>query len=80
MNCPYCMKKMQKGILRANGNIRWMPLESREPLVYSREKYIQQGAVLFPPFWDDKRLMDSEETTAYICPDCKKLIIDFSLK
>lgn len=77
MQCPYCEKEMQQGVLRANGNIRWMPDMAKEPLIYSRNKYEQQDAVLFPPYWNDKKLVGKNETIAFICPECKKMIVDF---
>ena len=67
MTCPYCGKEMQKDILRANGNIRWMPQKGKEPLHYTRKACIQQGAILFPPCWDDKHLTAGKETPAFIC-------------
>ncbi|MEG0751910.1 MAG: PF20097 family protein [Oscillospiraceae bacterium] len=79
MKCPYCGEEMEQGILRANGNIRWMPLDAKEPLIYSREKYEKQQAVLFPPYWSDKSWC-CEETIAFACCKCKKMIVDFPLK
>lgn len=75
MKCPYCDKDMEQGILRANGSIRWMPLGAKEPLIYSREKYEAQKAVLFPPYWDDKKLIAMEETEAFICSACEKMVV-----
>lgn len=79
MKCPYCGEEMEQGILRANGNIHWMPLNAKEPLIYSREKYEKQRAVLFPPYWNDKNLCN-EETIAFTCLKCKKMIVDFHRK
>lgn len=79
MRCPYCGKQMEQGMLRANGNIRWMLKDAKEPLIFSREKYEKQKAILFPPYWDEKKLVD-EETIALACFSCRKMIVDFPSK
>lgn len=76
MQCPYCGKEMEQGVLRANGNIHWMPNDAKEPLIYSRVKYESKRAVLFPPYWNEKSLLSKEETAASICFDCQKMIVD----
>lgn len=80
MKGPYCNKDMEQGILRANGNIRWMPLGAKEPLTYSHEKYEKLKAVLFPPYWNDKKLITTEDTAAFICRSCKKMVVSFPEK
>ena len=71
---------MARGILRANGNIHWMPGGAKEPLLYSRTKYEEQGAILFPPYWNEKKVLETEETVASVCSGCGKMIVDCPIK
>ena len=76
MNCPYCGQMMEHGTLCANGNIRFLPDGVKDPLFFNRDEYEDRGAVLFPPYWDDKRLFRRGTTSAHICRDCEKMLVE----
>lgn len=76
MNCPFCSKEMRKGEVRSVGGrmIYWQPI--RDDIIKMRfsTKSIEKhdGIVLCK---NQNNMTSPEE--AYICDECKKLIMSF---
>lgn len=67
MICPYCSKKMEKGIIEAKSRVVWT---TRQKLtVFKRKDEI--------PLSD---LMELEYAAAYYCEYCNKIIVDLDEK
>ena len=68
MNCPNCGKEMAQGHLAAAGQkILWTQRSSRlTAREKSGEEVIQAG-----DFWGNLH------NTAYLCRDCRKVVIDY---
>ena len=65
MDCPFCGKEMKPGWLRSRGPMQWStrPLERLLPLRG------QENVSIYSI---------NEPSTAYICRECEKMIVDYS--
>ena len=75
MNCPYCDREMESGKLKSKGGVYFLPEGEKNPMLYTRGEMSKHRAISFPPFVLD---MFPEYPTAFVCRDCKKLILDIS--
>lgn len=71
MRCPYCNIEMEKGIIESNQEISWKPGEKRR--IIGRADFHKGSVVL-----SELSLLKGSAVAAYICKDCKKVIIDYS--
>lgn len=71
MHCPYCHAEMEKGVVQSPHEISWQ----------SKRRYFGRAA-----FYDDAvvlselNIMRGSAVEAWLCRDCKKVIIDYSEK
>ncbi|MBD5128823.1 MAG: hypothetical protein HDT43_02700 [Ruminococcaceae bacterium] len=67
MNCPYCDKEMQKGIIIANAkwNVVWKAVDEHG-IVNDENKVKLSKFAFFGPY----------EIEAFYCGGCQKMIID----
>lgn len=76
MKCPYCDNQMESGKLRSRGGMYFLPDGESIPKTYSNKEMVKHKAISFPPYL----LQSTEYPTAYVCRECGKIIMDFSLK
>lgn len=77
MKCPYCNNEMEIGKLRSKGGVFFLPDGEKMPKLYTQNEMAKHRAVSFPPFVLD---VFPEYPSAYVCRECKKLIIDFAVE
>ena len=77
MNCPYCNNEMEIGKLRSKGGVFFLPDGEKMPKLYTQNEMAKHRAVSFPPFVLD---VFPEYPSAYVCRECKKLIMDFAVE
>ena len=70
MNCPYCGKEMEAGLISAGAGRR---------LVWTTKDY-----KLLPANWDKEavdlpipRVLEKTEPFAYLCRVCRKVVVDY---
>ena len=66
MNCPFCQKEMTEGLLKSSdiGNLSFI-YEGGEPII------LQKSMVFRNLFFKKPGL---------VCPDCKKILLDYDIK
>lgn len=74
MKCPLCGTEMESGKLRSKGGVFFLPDGEKTPKLYTHREMEKHRAISFPPFVLD---VFPEYPSAYVCRECKKLIIDF---
>lgn len=72
MNCPYCGKEMELGVIPSRHEIAWFKGVKRPAL----SAKFHSGAVVLSrmSFWNGSAV------AAYLCGNCKKVIIDYISK
>ena len=73
MQCPYCGKEMEEGLIQSPQEIAWLR-GTKRPLL-GRAKFHDGSVVL-----SELSVMKSSAVTAYLCRECKKVLIDYSKK
>lgn len=68
MKCPYCNTEMAEGILQSHRYLLWAI--SKHKLSYRPKN----GEVLL-----DEKMVGDVTVKAYICKDCKKIIVDYNI-
>ena len=71
MKCPYCDKEMEKGLIQSPQEIAWLKGEKRH--LINRAKFHQDSVVL-----SELSILKGSAVTAYLCRECKKVIIDYA--
>lgn len=71
MQCPYCGKEMEQGLLQSLQEIAWLKGEKRRLL--GRASF-HEGSVVLSELSEWK----GSAVTAWLCRDCKKVLIDYS--
>lgn len=69
MNCPYCGKEMEKGVIQSPHEISWKKKKS----FFGRAMFHEGSVVL-----SELSFMSGSAVIAYLCRDCKKIVIDYS--
>ncbi|WMI79965.1 PF20097 family protein [Anaerotignum sp. MB30-C6] len=69
MRCPICSNEMEQGFLQGNQRVAWVKNKHNITLKPKR------GEVLL-----ENKTLDSFLLTAWICKDCKKVVIDYADK
>ena len=71
MNCPYCGKKMEPGMLTSVHDLTWWKEgKRRKTSIYPRN---QEGSIVL----SGMSYLNGGAVEAYLCRECKKIIIDF---
>jgi len=71
MKCPYCNKEMEEGIIQSPQEISWKKGIKRP--VFGRAQFHEGSVVL-----SELSLMKGSAVVAFLCRQCKKVIIDYS--
>ncbi len=71
MKCPYCGKDTEKGLLQSPYEISWFKGDRRH--LFGRSEFHDGSVVL-----SELSLIKGSAVTAYLCRDCRKVIIDYS--
>ncbi len=70
MVCPYCEKEMDLGFIQCRDGVTWTPKKQFLPAL----SFLGKGAVSL----ENGAADNSSAVYAYNCPECKKVIIDYS--
>ena len=73
MICPYCGKEMEKGLIQSPQEIAWLKGDKKH--MFGRAVWHEGSVVL-----SQLSVMKGSAVTAYLCRDCKKVLIDYSDK
>ncbi|WP_053957480.1 PF20097 family protein [Inediibacterium massiliense] len=68
MKCPYCNTEMKEGILQSNRYLLWA--KTKHKLSY----HPKDEEILL-----DEKMIGDVTVEAYICKDCKKIILDYNI-
>ncbi|MBR0104296.1 MAG: hypothetical protein IKD83_00065 [Firmicutes bacterium] len=71
MICPYCGKEMEKGLIQSPQEIAWLKGDKKH--MFGRA-VLHEGSVILSQL----SVMKGSAVTAYLCRDCKKVLIDYS--
>ncbi len=72
MKCPACGKKMEAGYLYTGGNrVLWTKLRRRWSTIP------EEGDVVLQPMTLDSTLGGRNDLSAWICEDCRKVVLDY---
>ena len=71
MKCPYCGNEMEQGFIQSPQEISWKKGDKR-PLL--GRALFHEGSVIL----SELSFMKGSAVTAFLCRDCKKVIIDYS--
>ena len=71
MKCPYCNEEMEKGLIQSAQEISWLKGEKKHLFLTSD---FHEGSVVL----SKKSFIKGSAVTAFLCRDCRKVIIDFS--
>lgn len=69
MKCPVCSKDMEQGFMQGNQRAAWVKNKHTMSILP------REGEVLL-----ESKTFDSFLFTAWICKDCKKVVVDYSDK
>ena len=67
MNCPYCNKDTECGVIQSQHEIRWR--EARHIFITHKETDVTLSG---------RNIWKGSAARAYLCRECKKIIIDYS--
>ena len=68
---------MTKGTLHSRGGNYFLPDGEKRPLAYSEKAMNKRGAGMLPPDFLAPLSAPLEFPAAYLCPDCRKIIIEY---
>ena len=68
MNCPYCRKEMEVGLIQSPHELTWLPGEKRH--LFGKAE-LHQGAVCLSPC----SALKGSAVTAWLCRDCGKILL-----
>ena len=71
MKCPYCSNEMEQGIIQSPQELSWKRGTNRA--VFGRAEF-HEGSVVLSEF----SFMKGSAVAAFLCRECKKVIIDYS--
>ena len=69
MECPYCNKDMEKGVIEGPYEICWKKKSS-----WIGRAQFHDGSVVL----SELAMLKDSRVTAYLCRDCEKVIIDYT--
>ena len=73
MKCPCCNNEMEKGTLRSNGGVFFLPDGERLPKLYTEREMKKHNAVYLPPYM----FSVADYPVAYICRLCSKIVLEY---
>ncbi len=71
MKCPYCDSEMEQGYIQSPYEINWKKGNKR---AFFGNAGFHEGSVVL----SELSLLGGSAVTAFLCRDCKKVIIDYS--
>ena len=71
MNCPYCGKEMESGLIQSQREIAWY--KGRKRHLFARAAFHEESVVL-----SKLSFLKGSAVAAYLCRDCKKVIVNVS--
>ena len=71
MNCPYCGNDMEKGLIQSPNELSWIKGDKRR--LFGRS-FLHEGSVVL----SELSVMKGSACVAYNCPQCRKILIDYS--
>lgn len=80
-DCPYCHNPLQKGTVNApQENFWFLPDGIKLPYLRTRWTVIEGGVLIrgFQLFKKKEMFNSFPKQEAYHCPNCKKIILDYS--
>ena len=69
MQCPYCGREMEEGLIQGPQELSWLPGKKR-PLL-GRAQF-HDGAVVL----SELSMLKGSAVLAFLCRDCEKVVID----
>lgn len=69
MECPYCNKEMEKGVIQSQQEIAW----HKEKHMFIRAD-MHKGSICLSQF----SFLKGSSVDAWLCRDCNKIIIDYA--
>ena len=73
LNCPYCGKEMERGVIQSQNELNWIKGEKRR--FFGKASFYEDSVVL-----SEFSLLKNSAVIAHRCPDCQKIVIDYSDK
>ncbi len=70
MICPYCQGEMDNGYIQCRDGVYWTPEKS----LVAAFSFAKRGAIRL----SSQSGVFSSEAAAYLCRNCKKVIVDIS--
>ena len=70
MVCPYCGKEMETGFIQCRDGVTWTPKKQFRPSL----SFLGKGAVSL----ENGAADNSSAVYAYNCPECKKVVIEYT--
>lgn len=71
MNCPYCGKEMEKGLIESQHEINWKSGEKRK--IFGASFFHKDSVIL-----SELSFTKGSAVVAYLCRNCKKVLIDYA--
>lgn len=71
MNCPYCGKEMEKGLIQSPHGLAWLKGEKRH--TFARAE-LHEGSVVL----SELSMLRGSAVEAWLCRDCGKIVIDIA--
>lgn len=71
MNCPYCGKEMEEGLIQSPQEISW--IAGTKKTLLGRAKFHADSVIL-----SELSMLNGSAVAAYLCRDCKKIVIDYA--
>ena len=71
MKCPYCNNEMEQGIIQSPHELNWKR-GTKRPLL-GRAEFHEESVIL-----SELSFMKGSAVVAFLCRECKKVIIDYS--
>lgn len=69
MTCPYCGKEMEKGVIQSPHEINW-----KKKKAFIGRAMFHKGSIVL----SELSYLSGSAVIAYLCRDCKKIVIDYS--
>jgi len=74
MQCPYCGNEMELGLVQSPHEIAWFKGNTKHAFTIAAA---HKDAIVLSPL-NIKNMFTGCAVRAYLCRDCKKIVIDYS--
>lgn len=71
MQCPYCGKEMESGLIQSQNEIAWLPVSKRK--LVSRAQFFDGSVVL-----SEYSFLHGSAVISWLCRSCEKVVIDLA--